>query len=881
MDKRLTEVLAGQAGSYILPFFWQHGESEEILRAYMGAIHASGILEVCVESRPHPDFHGPQWWHDMDIIMDEARTRGMRVWLLDDAHFPTGYANGAFRTADPELCLQLLSFNLVDVVGPTPQVSIDVEAMSHVPPERPMPGMGQWARRFEKRTFDDDQRLAVMAYRVEEGDRLGETIDLSDQVVDGHLCWDVPAGYWRVYVAYLTRNAGRTNTVMNIIDRESVRVLVDAVYEQEWERYQADFGKTFAGFFSDEPCFRNTMGFGRDTRIGRQEMPLPWSKQVPAMLEERLGPDWPALLPLLWQPADDEDLTARVRYAYMDTITLLVKENFSDQLGEWCTAHGVEYVGHAVEDNNSSSHLGSSLGHFYRALDGQHMAGIDEVIWQIMYGGENALHRGGHFVNADGNFYHFVLGKLASSHAHIDPKKKGRALCEIWGASGWSLGVRGMMYTANHLMVRGVNRYTPHAFDPEPFPAEDGPPHFYAHGENPQYRHFGQLMRYMQRVCHLIDGGLHVAPVALLYSGEADWVGPCMLEQYPARRLTENQIDFDIIPADILADGQHELDDGLLVNGERYGALIVPSAAYTTTQVAAFARKAKAAGFPVLFVGKKPAKLSDSDQSLGDLPGVVVGLEELADRLRAMGLAEIDVAPGFTKLVYYHYRRDQDLYLFANEATSETFDGWITIPQSADLCLYDPWDNVLRPLTHEKSDHGTRFHLNLAPYELLVVATGAPAEDVVAKPVQLGDGKALSNWQVSMAESKAYPAFEPAYRTDRLDSFAASYPHFSGYIAYETTFDGADGSLLEIADAYEGVEVWCNGQYVGMRITPPFVFDLTQAVVPGENALRIEVATTLDRKVRQIGVQNRFWTDQPAIDPTGIVGEVRLYQQPS
>jgi hypothetical protein len=879
MDKRLAEALDGLTGSYILPFFWQHGESEEILRGYMAAIHSSGIHEVCVESRPHPDFHGPQWWHDMDIIMDEARQRGMRVWLLDDAHFPTGYANGALKTAAPELCLQFLNFNLVDMVGPTPQVDIDVEKMSHVPPERPMPGMGAGGRRLEKREFDDDQRLAVMAYHIEEGDRLGEAKDLTKLVQDGHLIWDVPPGYWRVYVAYLTRNAGRTNTVMNIIDRDSVRVLVDAVYEQEWERYKDDFGKTFAGFFSDEPCFRNTMGFGRDTRIGRQEMPLPWSKQVPAMLEERLGADWLALLPLLWQPAADDDLTARIRYAYMDTITLLVKENFSNQLGQWCADHGVEYVGHAVEDNNSSSHLGSSLGHFFRSLDGQHMAGIDEVIWQIMYGGENALHRGGHFVNADGNFYHFVLGKLASSHAHTDPKKKGRALCEIWGASGWSLGVRGMMYTANHLMVRGVNRYTPHAFDPEPFPAEDGPPHFHAHGENPQYRHFGQLMRYMQRVCHLIDGGLHIAPVALLYSGEADWVGPCMFEQYPARRLTENQIDFDIIPADLLAEGQHELANGLIINGERYRALVVPGADYTTANVADFAHRAQAAGFPVLFVGSKPSKLSDSTKPLGDLPGEVVGLEELAAKVRALGLAEVEVTPAFGKLVYYHYRRENDLYLFANEATSDTFDGWVSIPQSADVCLYDPWDNVLRPLRYDKTSDGTRFHLTLAPYELVAIVLGAADRELVAKPVKKGEGKPLAGWQVSMAQSKAYPSFEAAYHAVKLSSFANQYPDFSGFIAYETEFDGADGSLLEIADAYEGVEVWCNGQYVGMRITPPFIFDLAPAIVPGQNKLRIEVATTLDRKVRKIGVQNRFWVDQPAIEPTGIVGEVRLYEQ--
>ena len=58
MDTRLAEVLAGKRVSYILPFFWQQGESEDILREYMGAINNSGIYEVCVESRIHPDFHG-------------------------------------------------------------------------------------------------------------------------------------------------------------------------------------------------------------------------------------------------------------------------------------------------------------------------------------------------------------------------------------------------------------------------------------------------------------------------------------------------------------------------------------------------------------------------------------------------------------------------------------------------------------------------------------------------------------------------------------------------------------------------------------------------------------------------------------------------------
>ena len=95
MDTKIIELLQDRGKNYILPFFWQHGEEESVLREYMGAIQNCGIQAVCVEARPHPDFAGPGWWHDMDIIMDEARRRKMKVCLLDDAHFPTGFANGS------------------------------------------------------------------------------------------------------------------------------------------------------------------------------------------------------------------------------------------------------------------------------------------------------------------------------------------------------------------------------------------------------------------------------------------------------------------------------------------------------------------------------------------------------------------------------------------------------------------------------------------------------------------------------------------------------------------------------------------------------------------------------------------------------------------
>ena len=102
----------------IFPLFWQHGESEAVLRKYMQVIYDANIRAVCIESRPHPDFVGAGWWRDMNIILEEARKRKMKVWILDDSHFPTGYCNGKIEEK-PDTCKRwFLTYRVLDRVAP-------------------------------------------------------------------------------------------------------------------------------------------------------------------------------------------------------------------------------------------------------------------------------------------------------------------------------------------------------------------------------------------------------------------------------------------------------------------------------------------------------------------------------------------------------------------------------------------------------------------------------------------------------------------------------------------------------------------------------------------------------------------------------------------
>ena len=228
------------------------------------------------------------------------------------------------------------------------------------------------------------------------------------------------------------------------------------------------------------------------------------------------------------------------------------------------------------------------------------MAGVDVIGAQVVPGfGRGPL---ANMAGAgDGEFFQFGLAKLASSAAHIDPLKRGRSMCEAFGAYGWSFGLRHQAWVTSHLLVRGVTHIVPHAYSPAEYPDLDCPPHFFARGRNPQYRHQAVLSAYTNRVSHLLSGGRHIAPAAVLYPAEADWLGRAMPAERPVRLLAEAQIDADIVPADALHDAV-VADGALRVHEEAYDVLVVPGSALLPDSTARTLQRLAQDGLPVLFV---------------------------------------------------------------------------------------------------------------------------------------------------------------------------------------------------------------------------------------------------------------------------------------
>lgn len=889
MNRKIKSLLHDKGENYILPFLWQHGEEEPVLREYMKVIHDCGIGAVCVESRPHPDYCGPRWWHDMDIILEEAKRFDMKVWILDDSHFPTGYANGAMKDAPAELCRQYLYYSLVQAVGPMKGAQLSITGHAKYR-KNPFSGSSIFSGgREDQRVFDDDRVLSVCAVRIDQGFDITSVIDLTDSIKEGELVWDVPAGRWGIYVNYLTRNAGSRSHYINMLDNRSVRKLIDAVYEPHFEHYKEEFGKTIAGFFSDEPELGNGEMYSKDSSIGTDQ-DLPWSSEVEGEMGKRLGNNWRTKLPLLWTVGNQPDETAMVRYTYMDIVTRLVEKDFSKQLGGWCEEHGVEYIGHLIEDNNAHARLGSSLGHFFRGLSGQHMSGIDDIGGQVMPAGE-VYPLSGLLSSRDGEFYHYVLGKLGSSYAAIDPMKKGRTMCEIFGAYGWSEGVRLMKYLVDHFLVRGVNRYVPHAFSPKAYPDPDCPPHFYAQGHNPQYRHFGALMRYLNRMCALISNGRRITPAAILYHAEAEWTGEYMLMQKPAHVLMDHQIDFDFIPTDVFEEKDRYgtvLGRQLQINGNCYRVLIVPYTQYITERFAKSVIEMKKQGFPVLFIKELPSGICDGDNQL--LTGLAdcqtVSLDQLVSWFIEQRVVDITVAPEHSMLRYLHYREDNDIYFFTNEDMFHTYRGTVTVPVIGAVYAYNVWDNRLQSVQAEIHSEGTTIHMELPPYQSLVIVFDNAEEERLKDNLQPEKEVLINNgWTISLAKSKEYPNFHDKQNIITFKNIGLKYPDFSGFIRYENTVElpKVHKASLVITDAFEGVEVFINDDSAGIQVVPPYDFDISKLLKAGKNSIRIEVANTLEReRYYATPTSEDFFTrfsKPPVLSPSGIVGEVKLFYQ--
>lgn len=869
---KLRECLQDQYGNYLYPFFWQVGAPDEALIEEIRAIHECGIGAVCVENAGHPEYFEDGWWHTIDLILDECKKRGMKVWILDDRHFPSGWGDGIVVKKYPEKKMWCMTEVHMDVAGPLKDGAVC----------------------FDRKLWnvaEEDVLLGVIACkRAPSKERrelvTGEVIDVSYRVKDDMVYMDLPEGAYRIVFLLKTRRGlhKRLSEYPDKLDAFCGDVVIEAVYEPYYEKYKHEFGKTLAGFFSDEPCFCNGTHVSYaphvEPLLGKKYSFFPYSDEMFAELDKRLGGRAKELLPMLWFDSTDPT-AASTRVIYMDLITELYSRNFCQKLGDWCRAHGVTYAGHVVEDDDLHTKTRWSAGHFFRCMDGQDISGIDVVLNQLIpgmsdYGNTGAASHD--FMNNE--LYHFTLPKLAVSHAHIQESKQGRALCEIFGAFGWNEGLKMQKWMADFMLVRGINHFVPHGFRPQQNDLSFAP-HFYRMGKNPEYKDFGLITRHMNRVSHLTNGGVHVSSAALLYHAHAEWAngeGGYMNENTVVRYLTEHVIDFDIVPEDYLYDAR--VENGMLcLAKKRIPCFIIPWAKTLPRRlIDTFIRFAKE-GLPVFALEDYPRVMETGEESGLAAAGVeLVALDDLDATLRARGFAEITLDTPERHLRFSHFKHaDADYYLLSNEKHDQPIKVSLNFRDfpSGECIKYDPTGNTATKITFDGA-----IGLTLDPCAMTVLAFGESTEGLEEEKhfETVGETPLALTWDISVASHEDLATEKPLCTTAELFNINGEKGdcRFGGYVFYRSSFDCAgkgDRMLIDLGYVGETAHLTLNGKEIGVKLAPPYVFDVTDHLKVGKNDIEVKVVTNLGFAIRD--VFSRF----QVFEATGLLGPVCIREQ--
>lgn len=836
--KRLYNCLKDEYDNYIAPFLWLHNEDDELIVQELKRIHECKIGAVCLESRTHDDFCGEEWWSDVSLILNTCRDLGMKVWILDDKHFPSGYANGIFKDRFKELQMWNITEFHVDVCGPVK----DGAVMTDV-----------W------KTEEDDEIVGAVALkRIPNSDKYtGDAYNLTDNIANGMVYFDLPEGVFSIVILVKSRAgmADYSRIFCDKLNSNAVDVYIQEVYEQHYEHFKDEFGKTLIGFFSDEPAFMNNTKNKFFTPIGEKFMYYPWHANVMNALEDEFGDSAIEMLCGIWLDFDD-DRSKIAREAYMNIITRLYSENFCGKIGKWCEEHGVMYIGHVVEDNNAHTMTGNGAGHYFRAVAGQHMSGIDVVLHQIIPGLTEYSNTGEVcYKQMDNKFFHYVLAKLASGAANVQGNKNGKAMCEIFGAYGWIEGTKVMKYLTDHMLVRGINYFVPHAFSPKEND-EDCPPNFYAGGKNPQYKYFAKLMEYQNRMCHMLNGGERLAVCALVYDAEARW---STNEFYPsedvAKILYDNQLDYDIVSFD-------DLD-----KCDKYPVIIVPYTSYISPENYA---KLKKCGKKVVCTGmQKIEKLE------------FVHIDQLLEYMEKY--RELSINLGYNKYIRYcHYiHEDGELYMISNEDITRDVTARITVKNfdGGNYIIYDAFENKIVKRHSESGEIDVTLH----PYNALAVVIPDRFDGVntldIHKEVEMEQKELQCDYEIEICSEEDLPNFEFYKVTDELSNITGKndLPQFSGNIKYKTVFnsDNYEFDVLDLGYVGETAEVILNGINIGARLFPPYEFDMSNALKEGENELEIVVANSYGYYMRDV------FSKWMMFEPSGLIGPVRIKKHKS
>ena len=566
------------------PYYGMNGPvTIESLAKDLDSMKAMGFQAVTVQAGGGmtTTYLSPEYFAFFKQFVLEARKRSMKVWIVDDIGYPSGFAGGRFANSPLSMQALTIAQRLPVAAGATLKQAAGPDTVA---------------------------ATAVSS----SGDRIPVSIS------GGAINWTAPAdkGDWTVLlVDHVFRTSptksdtnpthlkDSTQPLEDYLNPAATGAYLEATHNGYYKAMPELFGTTIMGFRGDEPDYSiaglpwTPALFDRFQQVKGYDIRPYLSAILTSQAGGRPRPGAPAAPPA--PKLTDKEL--RAKGDYYDVFSLMFRDGFFKPQYDWCAAHGVEYQVH-LNHEEMEMDLTRSEGEFIRDMKYVQVPGIDTIWHQI-------------WTDTISDF-----PRLASSASHIYGYP--RAFTESFAAYRPAPDIVMARYVLNEQMVRGVNLYeamfmpaTRPAGAPAPPRPANPPATGSPTGERPRsiLRDPGwpDLMAYVRRLSYVMSMGRPNAQVALYIPSSSMWLNNKASDDAfvsTERMLSERQIDFDIVNDDALAmDLKARPGAFVTASGNEYHTVLVPSAMAISeaavTRLKAFAK----GGGKVLFLGGTPA----------------------------------------------------------------------------------------------------------------------------------------------------------------------------------------------------------------------------------------------------------------------------------
>ena len=438
-------------------WFWNAAViGEEIasqMQAYRDECGYGGFGILPFHEKFHPEYLSEDYFEVYKKALETADDLGMTMCIYDEFGFPSGSAGAGH--GDGIARFQQLYPD--ETIGQLNKIEKEVNGSTVFEIEIP-----------------EGKLMGVVAMEVNNLKR----IDITEQVSNGKLKWNVPEGKWKIMIFNCVKSK---EPIADYLNPKAAKHFINMTHDVYYDHFKKYFGNVVDGTFFDEPSM-----FHAQRRM--------WTKIYNDEFENKYGFSPVKLYPALWYEIGPDTQSAR-NYLFGFRAELYA-EGFTKEVNDWSVAHGVTATGHTAPEEVLNPV--NSAGDLMKSFKYLEIPGIDKI------GGNRPAER----------FY-----KLVSSSAYN--WDNSLVMSETYGGMG-TLGNKEdikwneIFSIAMDQYAKGVNILIPHAvwFNDQDVTFKPELSH-----RNPLYadslKVFNQFLSRLNLM--LQNNGRHVADIAILY----------------------------------------------------------------------------------------------------------------------------------------------------------------------------------------------------------------------------------------------------------------------------------------------------------------------------------------------------------------------------